>query len=227
MPNALPSAVVFDLDGTLIDSVSDITATANRLLTERGGRALAETEVRDMVGDGATDLVRRAFAAADLELPAGRVAEAVARYLDIYAEHRSSPACLYPGVVDTLEALAAAGVRLGLCTNKAERVTRPLLEGLDLARFFGEAVFGGGVLPVLKPDPAPLLWVLERLGAPEPARSVMVGDSRNDALSARAANMPVVLVSYGYSKIPAAGLGADVVIDHFHELPGALGGLAA
>ncbi len=216
------AAIVFDLDGTLIDSAPDIGAALNVLMAEHGHAPFAPAEIRAMIGDGSTELVRRAFADKGDPLPAERLAETVERYIDIYAAHPASTDCLYPGVLETLDALAAAGVALGLCTNKPQRVLDGLLPALDLFRRF-EAVCGGDTLAVRKPDPAPLLWVLKRMGQPI-AGSLMVGDGQNDVLSARAAGMPVVLVTYGYARRPARELGADLVIDHFADLLGAWSG---
>ena len=221
MPTTVPTALIFDLDGTLIDSVPDMTVAINRLLGTLERRPLAPDEVREMVGDGATELVRRAFRATGSDLAAGHEAATVSRYIDFYAEHPASRSAFYPGVPETLETLAAAGRRLALCTNKPERVMRPLLDILGLASRF-EVILGAGVLPARKPDPAPVRWVLNRLDVP-PAEALMVGDSRNDVLSAQAAGVRVVAVSYGYTKIPAAELGADAVIDRFEELLAVVG----
>ena len=218
MPNPVRTALIFDLDGTLIDSVPDMIIAINRLLAPLGRRPLTTGELREMVGDGATELVRRAFAATGAALAPEAERATVDRYIDLYAEHPAARSAFYPGVPETLDALAAAGHRMALCTNKPERVMRPLLDILGLAGRF-EVILGAGVLAARKPDPAPVRWVLERLGVP-PARALMVGDSRADVLSAQAAGVRVVAVSYGYTKLPATELGADAVIDRFDELPG-------
>ncbi|MEI6556873.1 MAG: phosphoglycolate phosphatase [Rhodospirillaceae bacterium] len=210
------AALIFDLDGTLIDSVPDMTRAINRLLTGQGRRALDTAEVREMVGDGATELVRQAWRRTGATLAAAAEAATVDRYIDYYAEHPDSDSAFYPGVAQTLEALAAAGHRLALCTNKPERILRPLLAGLGLAARF-EVSLGAGVLARRKPDPAPVRWVLDRL-AVAPAQALMIGDSRNDVLSAQAAGVRVVAVSYGYTKVPARDLGAEMVIDRFEQL---------
>ena len=224
-PRRLPVvAIVFDLDGTLIDSAPDIGGALNRLLAEHDRSPLVPAAIRAMIGDGSAELVRRAFAATGTALPEDRLARTVERYIDIYAGYPVSPGCVYPGVPETLKALASAGIRLGLCTNKTARVVAKLLPVLGLAPYFG-VVCGGDTLAARKPDPAPLLWALDRLGLPPaeaPGRAAMVGDGRNDVLAARAAGVPVVAVSYGYSRVPAAELGADVVINHFSQLREAL-----
>lgn len=214
--------VVFDLDGTLIDSAPDIAAALNRTLAEFGRRAATLDEVRAMVGDGAKGLIRDAFAATGAAADEALAAQALQRYLDNYFDADTSPDSLYPGVRDTLEGLAAAGVRLGLCTNKAERISRKVIEQVGLAHLFG-AMAGGDSLPVKKPDPGHLRHVADALGG---GRVAMVGDNGNDVKAARGCGFPVVALSYGYPRMPVAQLGADVVIDRFSDLPDALRELA-
>jgi len=215
-------ALVFDFDGTLIDSAPDITQALNETLAAYGRPALTVAQVRTMVGDGAASLLRYAFEATGEPLEPAAVPAAVKRYADIYFEHSADASCLYPGVAETLEALASAGVKLGLCTNKPERISRKILGLVGLEPLF-DAVAGGDTLPVRKPDGRPVSFVMESLGAP---RAAMVGDGINDVLSARAAGIPVVLVSYGYPRGDVHALGADVVIDRFADLPAALERLA-
>ncbi|HYG85651.1 MAG TPA: HAD family hydrolase [Azospirillum sp.] len=215
-------ALVFDFDGTLINSVSDITQALNQTLALYGRPALAVEQVRTMVGDGSASLLRAAFRATGEEVADEALPEVLKRYSDIYLEHPADASCIYPGVTETLQTLAAAGVKLGLCTNKPERISRKILEMIGLAPLFG-AVAGGDTLPVRKPDGRPVAWVMEQLGG---GRGAMVGDGRNDVLSARGAGIPVVLVSYGYPRGDVRALGADLVIDRFAELPGALERLA-
>ncbi len=215
-------ALVFDFDGTLIDSAPDITDALNDTLTAYGRDRLTVEQVRGMVGDGAASLLREAFQATGAPIEEPALPEALKRYGDTYFERSADPSCLYPGVADTLEALAGAGVKLGLCTNKPERITRKVLEMVGLAPLFG-AVAGGDTLPVRKPDGRPVSFVMQSLGA---ERAAMVGDGVNDVLSARAAGIPVVLVSFGYPRGDVHGLGADLVIDRFAELPAALVRLA-
>ncbi|MCG5239256.1 phosphoglycolate phosphatase [Azospirillum doebereinerae] len=224
----LPFAtLVFDLDGTLIDSAPDMTRVLNRTLAHFDRPPLTEAQVRTMVGDGSAMLVRQAFAATGAPLADETAVQPVLRhYLDAYFDDEQ-PSTLYPGVTETLAALKASGVRLGLCTNKPERITRKLLNALGLAPLFG-AVAGGDTLPVKKPDGRHVTWVLEQLGAdPASPRAAMVGDNGNDVKAARGAGIPVVAMSYGYPRMPVADLGADLVLDRFTDLPAGLERLAA
>lgn len=212
-------AVVFDLDGTLIDSAPDIARALNRTLAEFGRRAVSLDEVRAMVGDGAKGLVRDAFAATGAALDDdGDAVAALQRYLDNYYLEDAAADCLYPGVAETLTGLAATGLRLGLCTNKSERICRKVIAQVGLSQLFS-AVAGGDSLPVKKPNPGHLRHVAEALGG---GRVAMVGDNANDVKAARGCGWPVAAVSYGYPRMPVAELGADVVIDRFTDLPGAL-----
>lgn len=215
-------SVVFDLDGTLIDSAPDIARAVNRTLAAYDRPALSVDQVRGMVGDGAGMLLRCAWQATGAPLAEERAADVLARFIELYAEDTADPSCFYPGVPATLAALAEAGVALGLCTNKPERVTRKLLAPLGLEATFA-AVAGGDTLPFRKPDGRHLTWVIERTGG---GAAAMVGDGINDVKAARAAGVPVVAVSFGYPRMAVAELGADVVIDRFDELPDALRKLA-
>jgi phosphoglycolate phosphatase len=212
--------VAFDLDGTLIDSAPEIAGAVNALLAERGRPALALDRVTSMVGDGSAALVARAFAASGDALGEAAHREALARFLEIYEAWPADPGQVYPGVAATLDALAASGLRLGLCTNKPERVTRAVLEAVGLARFFA-VVAGGDTLAVRKPDPRHLAHVLDGMGV-APRRAAMVGDNAHDMAVARALGVPGIAVSYGYPRMPVADLGADAVVDRFDEIPAAL-----
>ncbi len=218
-PRGQISAVLFDLDGTLIDSLPDLAAAVNRLLAEEGRAPLPPDEVKVMVGDGAGTLVARAFAARG-GLPGPDVAPYLARFLADYEPRAAEMTRPWPGVVETLQRLKAAGLKLAVCTNKPSRATGEILAALGLAEYF-DAVVGGDDAPALKPDPAHLHETLRRLSAAAD-EAVMVGDSANDVLAAKAAGVPAVVVSFGYCRGPAADLGADVVIDDFRELPAVL-----
>jgi phosphoglycolate phosphatase len=217
-------AVVFDLDGTLVDTAPDLHAHLNEMLAELGRPGFALDEVRPMIGDGARMLLRRGLDASG-GMPAGVDLEALfAEFLRRYTARPLRFGALFDGVEHALRALAAAGTRLGVCTNKPQAPTDRLLAALDLAHHFA-VVIGGDSLPVRKPDPGHLRAVLDRLGA-APERAVLVGDSANDVQAAAATGVPCVLVSFGYTATPARALGAARVIDHMSELPATLASLA-
>ena len=211
-------AILFDLDGTLVDSVPDLAAAVNALLAELGRPALGLPQVTGMVGDGTSALVERALAASGARDTPLRAA--LDRFLALYEAEPTRLTRPYAGVPRVLDELAAAGWRLGVCTNKPERATRAVLAGLDLERFF-RVVLGGDSGPTRKPDPGPLRAALERLGS-APGSAVMIGDHRNDVLAAQAAGMPVVFARWGYGAATLAGLEPDAAIDRFAELPEAL-----
>lgn len=215
MPNP-HHAIVFDFDGTLVDSAPDLHTALDRLLKEHGRRRLEFPEARAMIGDGARNLVARAFAATGPAVEGADLDAYLAHFFELYGQDIARLTRPYPGVVETLALLRGRGVRMGICTNKPARMTYLLLRALDIGHFF-DSVIGGDELPEKKPDPAHLLAVLARLGV-TPAEALMVGDATQDFEAARRAGLPVVLVSYGYSRVPVAELGADWVIDRFEEL---------
>lgn len=209
-----PEAVLFDLDGTLVDSAADLCEAANVLLAELGLRPVDLAETRSMVGDGVATLVRKA-----VTLTGGDpsdLAPLVARYMAIYEPNAARLTRAYPGVHETLEGLQQAGVKMGVVTNKPRAATLAILGALDLERFFG-VVVGGDTLPQRKPSPQPLLAALATLGVP-PGQAIMVGDNFHDVEAAHAAGMPAVIVTYGYSHRPHAELGADRLIPDMAQL---------
>jgi phosphoglycolate phosphatase len=211
-------AVVCDLDGTLIDSAPDLRAAANAVLVAAGRKPLGLAEIRSMIGDGTARLVERAF-----EATGGAPADPAARieqFLQHYEANATRLTRPYPGVEATLERLQQSGLTLAICTNKPYRATQSVLAGLGLGRFF-KVVVGGDSLPVRKPDPRILTEALGQLGV-EAGHAVMVGDNEHDLTTARAAKVAMVLVSYGYARVPLADLRPDCLINAFEELPGAL-----
>ncbi|MCR9218806.1 MAG: phosphoglycolate phosphatase [Alphaproteobacteria bacterium] len=214
------SALLFDLDGTLIDSAPDLAAALNRVLADRGRPRLSEATVRTLVGGGARRLVTRGFAATGG--PPDDLERAVDAFLESYMGEIALRTRPYEGVVETLAALSGAGRSLAVVTNKPTRAARLVLEALDLARWFApEHVIGGDDFPAKKPDPAPVRGALRRLGAP-PEGAVMIGDSAADVGAARAAGLRSIAVGYGYAGGPAEALGADRLIARFDDLPAAL-----
>lgn len=204
--------ILFDLDGTLVDSVPDLAAALNRMLARRALAPFSHVSVASFVGDGVPVLVERAFAAR------GRMADrdAVAEFAADYAARASEASLPYPGVVDTLTTLRLGGWRMAVCTNKPEQAAHALLAALDLGEFF-VAVGGGDSFPVRKPDPAHLGATL-RAASGDPARALMVGDHHNDVRAARGLGIPAIFAAWGYSP-PQAATGAAAVAHAFAELP--------
>ncbi|WP_027134294.1 phosphoglycolate phosphatase [Geminicoccus roseus] len=213
-------AVLFDLDGTLVESAPDLHATLVEVMAELGVTAPSLAELRTMIGDGARVLIRRALDAAGHPNDPELLERLFATFLDRYTAHPCRHSYAYDGVVPVLEALSARDLALGVCTNKPHAPTLGLLEALALSRFF-QAVVGGDSLPVRKPDPEHALATLRLLDVPA-EQAIFVGDSTNDVVTARAAGMKVIVVSFGYTNIPPRELGADLVIDHFADLPAAI-----
>jgi phosphoglycolate phosphatase len=212
----MSGAVVFDLDGTLVDSAPGLRFALNRLLAEGGRRPLALGEVIPMIGDGATQLLHRAFAATGAPAEGEKLSELVTRFHDHYEDVVLPLTTPYPRVTETLQRLRGDGFSLSVCTNKLHRLAKLVLVGLDLDRHF-DVVIGGGSVAARKPDPRPLLAALEGLGA-EPGSAIMVGDGHNDVLTARRAGIAAVVVSYGYNGGVPEQLGADAVIDDLSDL---------
>jgi phosphoglycolate phosphatase len=213
-----PPDLIFDLDGTLIDSAPDLHAALNRLMETLGRRMLDLSEVIPMIGDGVPMLVRRALDATG-GVPAD-FDEILGVYLDIYGSSVADLTTVFPGVPETLAALHKAGHRMAVCTNKPEAATHAVLQAFGLAPWFS-AIAGGDSLPVRKPDAGHLLGTLDMLGS-APHRAVMIGDSHNDIQVAINAKVRSIAVSYGYRRQPVEELGADIIVENFADIPGAL-----
>ena len=214
-------AVVFDLDGTLVDSALDIAFSLNVFLAEIGRPPVPLATVKSMIGEGAQTLIERALAATGGVPSADEVQALTRRFLDLYEAATADLTTAYPGVAATLRDLQASGLRLGLCTNKPERATRLLLTALELDPLFAVVIGGDTLAGVLEPVPRPLLHALSGLGATA-ERAVMVGDSLIDVRSARAAGLRVLIRRGGYARGPAEDLGAVGIFDAFCVLPQAL-----
>ena len=210
--------LVFDLDGTLVDSAPDLRAALNQMLRERGHPALSLPQVKRMVGDGAPAMVARALAATGAD-PTDAVG-ALPRFLEIYEANAVRLTRPYPKVPETLATLRRRGYRTAICTNKPQRATIAVVEGLGLIELF-DGIAGGDRFPVKKPDPGHLLGLIDELGG-QVGASALIGDNENDAAAARAAGVPLVLMRYGYARVDPESLAADALLDHFAELPRAL-----
>jgi len=206
-------AAAFDLDGTLLDTIHDLAAAVNQLLTEVGRAALPKDTIRDLVGKGMANLLDRALTLTGA--PAQTEPESAAllvRYQEIYASVLGRESRLFPGVVSGLTRMRDAGLRLAVVTNKATRFVRPHLDQARIASYF-DVVIGGDDAARKKPDAAPLQLAAGRLRVP-PERMLMVGDSGNDVEAARAAGCPVLIVPYGYSEgLPVQSLDSDGIVD--------------
>jgi phosphoglycolate phosphatase len=217
------SAVLFDLDGTLLDTVADIALALNRTLLEYGCNPLAESDVRRMIGRGSPILIARAAAAQGRSMDEAAQAAMLERFFYHYGELEESNedrARPYPGAAESLR-LHGAGLRTAVVTNKQHRFADALLRRLDLAGWV-DVVVGGDTCMRRKPDPQPLLFACESLQVPA-SESLMVGDSVNDVQAARAAGIPVVCVSYGYNEgRDPRTLDCDSLLDSLADLPALL-----
>src|SRR4051812_10555013 len=207
-------ALVFDLDGTLIDSLPDLHVAINEMLRGLNRPELTPGQVRPMIGDGSWALVERALAATG---PAADLNAAYDRFLPIYEAQSTRLSRLYPGVAETLAQLKDAGARLAICTNKPQIVTVAVLESFGIATCF-DAVLCGDVVPFRKPDRRHLLATIEQLNA-TPDDTLIIGDNENDYAAARAASVPVILMRYGYLRVPPETLSPDAWLDHFPDIP--------
>ena len=214
--------VAFDLDGTLADTAPDLAASLNHALRALGRPEIDPGSVHQLVGQGARALLRKGLAASG-DVTDELVERGFPHFIDFYAANICNGTTCYPAAEQAMDDLAARGVGLALCTNKPERLTHLLLEALGWSGRFA-CVVGGDTLPVRKPDPSPLRAAIAGAGG---GPSVFIGDSITDAETARAAGVPFVAVSFGFSDRPVEALGAAAVIDSFDDLLPALGRLFA
>lgn len=206
--------IIFDLDGTLIDSAPDIQTVGSRTLESLGKKGLTLAETRSFIGEGSTVFVSRMMGARGIEQTPQTLAAAHEYFLAQY-EFAVDKAVLYPGVIDALTRFQVDGHRLGLCTNKPELPTRAVLLHMDLTHFFA-AVLAAGMMDSRKPHPAMLLQTIKNLGG---GQSLYVGDSEVDAETATSAGVPFALFSAGYRKTPISQIQHDWVFDDFSLLP--------
>jgi phosphoglycolate phosphatase len=217
--------IVFDLDGTLVDTAPDLVATLNAVLAREGYASVPYAEARTMIGGGARHMLARAVSRRGLAIDPGELDRLFADFVAHYAAHIADASRPFPGIEPALDLLAAQGARFAVCTNKLEQLSIALLERLGLAGRFA-AICGQDTFGMSKPDPELLRRTIARAKG-DLAGTVMVGDSTIDVAVARAAGVPVIAVDFGYSDVPAPQLKADRVIGHFDELPGAVASLLA
>ncbi len=210
-------AVIFDLDGTLVDSAPDLTAALNLVLEMEGLPPLGVDTVRYMIGAGVPKLIERGFKEHGVKLDSNNLdAELLDAFLSYYDAHAADLSKVYPGTYDLIEMLCDRSVRIGLCTNKPTKAAKEILSSFQIEDCF-DAVVGGTSGYPKKPDPAGVHACLEELGVTA-RETLYIGDSATDVKTARNAGLPVVVMSYGYERIPARELGADMVVDDFREL---------
>ena len=212
--------IVFDLDGTLVDTAPDLIASLNVLFAREGLTPIDPVEGRTMIGGGVKRLIERGLAAQGRAFAPAHLDELVGAYVTYYAEHIADRSRPFPGLDGALDALSGRGDRFAVCTNKLAWLSVRLLERLGLAARF-DAICGQDTFGIQKPDPEVLRRTIAAAGGTV-ADAVMVGDSETDIRTARAAGVPVIAVDFGYTEVPVADLGPDRVISHFDALPAAI-----
>ncbi len=211
-----PATIVFDLDGTLVDTAPDLVASLNHAVTQAGLAPVGYDDLTHLVGHGAQAMIERTFKLRGKPLSDDDLAFQMKEFVAHYHATMPGASAPYPGVLDAMDRLSDAGYRLAVCTNKLEMLARTLLETLGLTGRFA-AITGGDTFDVRKPHAEHLLATI-RLAGGTPARAVMIGDSRNDILVAQNAAIPSIAVPFGYSDVAVETLDPTVVIPHFTEL---------
>ncbi|MBS0223287.1 MAG: HAD-IA family hydrolase [Proteobacteria bacterium] len=217
--------VIYDLDGTLIDSAKDMQLAVSRVLADHGLPPVTEDDVRIFMGQGSKVTMAKAFAKYGTALDDQALSAVTREFVRYYEADPVSHTVAFDGVAQVIARFDQLGLKQGVCTNKFEVPSRTILEHLKLMPPIA-ALAGADTFPVRKPDPRHILMLIERMGA-DPTRAVMVGDSIHDVEAAHGAGLPAVLVSWGYTTRPASELGADAVIERFDALPEAIGRIAA
>lgn len=217
------ATVVFDLDGTLVDTAPDLINAVNRALDGAGYAVVPPEAVRPFIAFGGRRMLEESVRVAGLNPEADEIEILFERFMAHYEVDIAVESRPFPGLIEALDQLAARGARMGVCTNKREGLSRTLLAELDMERYFG-AIVGRDTLPVCKPHPGHVTGTVARAGG-ELARAVMVGDSSTDIRAAQAAGVPVIAVGFGYPDRPVETLGADALIEDYGALMGELASL--
>lgn len=217
--------IVFDLDGTLVDTAPDLIGTLSWLLEAEGLDPVDLSQARDLIGHGMRPMVEKALRRKGRGQTVAEVDDVFRRYIAAYEQRLTRESRPFPGMVEALDTFAAEGMRLVVCTNKIERLAVQLLDELDLARRF-HVIAGADTYAVRKPDPGHIAFTVRDAGGIL-SRAVMVGDSEPDIRAAQAAGVPVVAYSGGYTATPLAELAPDVILDHYDGLPATVRALLA
>jgi phosphoglycolate phosphatase len=220
---ALPRTVVFDLDGTLVDTAPDLISALNYILAREGMPPVPLHSARNMIGAGVRKLIERGLELEGREASPSDITRLTDDFVAYYAEHIADGSRPFEGLETALDDLLTRGYRLAVCTNKLEWLSRLLLDRLGLSARFA-AICGADTFGVSKPDPAILRQTVARAGG-DIASAIMVGDAGTDIGVARRAGIPVIGVSFGYTEVPIADLKPDRLIHHMNELPSAVEGL--
>lgn len=208
--------VIFDLDGTLLDTAPDLVASLNHTIAAADLAPVTYADLTHLVGQGARVMIRRAFELRGRTIDDVSTEPLLQRFLAHYKREMPGASKPYPGLIEALDRLADAGMRLAVCTNKQEDLAVPLIERLGLSERF-MTITGGDTFAVRKPDARHILGTIEKAGG-DPSAAVMVGDSINDILAARNAGIPSIAVTFGYSDVPVATLDPNHVVEHYSEL---------
>jgi phosphoglycolate phosphatase len=208
-------ALIFDLDGTLVDTAPDLMGATNYALSTIGRSPITMDQVRHMVGHGARSLIERGLTATGGSVDKATVDKMHTTLLDYYADHIADDSVIFDGLLDVLHKAQGAGLKLGVCTNKVERLSHKLLAELKMADYFG-AIVGGDTLPIMKPDPAPYREVARRLRV-DASRTLMFGDSETDIRTAQNTGVPVIAVTFGYTPLPVETFNPTHVISHYDQ----------
>ncbi|MFT3672603.1 phosphoglycolate phosphatase [Aestuariivirga sp.] len=208
-------ALVFDLDGTLVDTAPDLHAATNHVLSTLKRRPISMEEVRAFVGHGARALIARGCEATGDPVDPRAIETLYQEFVIYYAAHISAFSKPFPGLIPFLDACKAKGLAMAVCTNKLEFLSVQLLQALDLAGYFG-AVVGPDTIGIAKPDPRPYHEALKRLGR-EASSSIMIGDSETDIRTGQNAGVPVIAVSFGYTPQHVSAFNPTHIIDHYDE----------
>jgi phosphoglycolate phosphatase len=208
-------AVIFDLDGTLVDTAPDLWRATNHVLTGSGRSEVTLDQVRAFVGYGARRLIARGFNATGKPLETQDIEPLYEKFVAYYGANIALGSRPFPGCVGLLDRLKADGVRLGICTNKLEGLSVRLIEAMGLTAYF-DTIVGPDTIGIAKPDPAPYREALRRMGS-ETARSLLIGDSETDVLTARAAGVPVIGVTFGYTAEPIECFKPDALVSDFSQ----------